>query len=150
MTRKRKPPDTLDPTPPRKEGTAKKFSEILQQAIDLAKEAYEARLNGDSDDDELMVVPGKLRYPEERRLDAFFKAQPASVIYMLTAIMYLGRGDFDIKALKNQYEEVSESFGVKELAARLMLETGVLPELLEAGQKALAQADVDVDELLAA
>lgn len=150
MTRKRKPPDTLDPTPPRKEGTAKKFSEILQQAIDLAKEAYEARLNGDSDDDELMVVPGKLRYPEERRLDAFFKAQPASVIYMLTAVMDLGRGDFNIKALRDRYMEVSETFGGKEWAARLMLEKGVLPKYLEAGQKALDQAHVDVDELLSA
>ncbi|MHB1422006.1 MAG: hypothetical protein ACYC3I_02180 [Gemmataceae bacterium] len=65
-------------------------------------------------DDSPMVDPDSVpRYPEERQLDAFFKAQPPCVIYMLTAIMYLGRGDFKVKSLRHQYEEISESFGGK-------------------------------------
>lgn len=131
------------------------FSEILKQAIVLAKQAYQARMARDPKDDSPIVVSGnspsaaKSRTAEELRLDAFFKAQPPAVVYMLTAIMYLGRGDFDVKGLRDHFEEISETFGGKEWAARLMLENLVLPDYLEAGQKALSQARVDVDKLLA-
>lgn len=127
------------------------FSEILKQAIVLARQAYQTRMTRDTKDDSPLVAPDSApRYREERQLDAFFKAQPASVIYMLTAIMYLGRGDFDVKALQDRYEEISETFGGKESAARLMLGKLLLPEYLEEGQKALSHAHVDVDKLLAA
>lgn len=131
------------------------FSEILKQAIDLSRQAYQARMARDPKDDSPIVASGsipstvKSRTAEELRLDTFFKAQSPVVVYMLTAVMYLGRGDFDVKALRDHYEEISETFGGKEWAARLMLENLVLPEYLEAGQKALSQARVDVDKLLA-
>lgn len=125
------------------------FSEILTQAIVLAKQAHEARENRDDDEAVMVDEDGIPLFPEDLRLDTFFKAQPPPVIYMLTAVMYLGRGDFKVKALRRQYEDISESFGGKELAARLMFGKWVLPEYLEAGQKALSRAHVDVDKLLA-
>jgi hypothetical protein len=131
------------------------FSEILKQAIVLAKQVYQARMARHTKDDSPIVASGsipstvKMRTIEETRLDAFLKAQPPSVVYMLTAIMYLGRGDFDAKALRDQYEELRETFGGKEWASRQMLEKLLLPDYLEQGQKALSQARVDTDQLIA-
>lgn len=150
MMRKRTPPDRMERIAPRKEEMSMSFSDILKRAIVLAKQAYQARLSRDAEDDSPMVDPdGVSRTPEERQLAKFFEEQPPSVIYMLTAIMYLGRGDFGVRALPRQYEEISESFGGKEWAARLMWGKVVLPERLEEGEKILLQAHVDVDKLLA-
>jgi hypothetical protein len=131
------------------------FSDILRQAISLAKAVYEARMAQDRGDDLPIVASGsipstlKSRTAEERRLDAFLKSQSPAVIYLLTAIMYLGRGDFEVKDLRDQYEEMSASFGGREWAARQMIEKLPLPEYLQQGFKKLIHAGVDVDRFLA-
>src|SRR6266849_6178945 len=104
-----------------------KLSEIGQQLISLATAANQARTAENRRDDSPIVTSGT-RPPaiaprmtaEERRLHDFLAAQSPSSIYMLTAIMYLGRGDFDVKDLRDQYKDVSETFGGPQWAARQM------------------------------
>jgi hypothetical protein len=129
------------------------FSEVLQQAISLAKEAYEARMTGGRDDDSPLVTSGQdpsvaVLATEERRLAEFLNALPAPAVYMLTAIQYLGRGDFGVRDLHDQYVDISESFGGPKLAARQLLETLLLADYLEEGCKKLVRARIAVDKLL--
>jgi hypothetical protein len=130
------------------------FSEIVRQAISLARAADQARMAEGPDDDSPLVTLGgdvstmRLRTAEERRLRDFLEAQAPEAVYGLTALSYLGRGDFDVKALRGHIQEVSETFGGPQWAARQMLGTMDLSELLEEGQKKLDQAHVDVDRLL--
>jgi len=128
-----------------------KFSDILQQAISLARAAYQARMTEGPEDDSPIVHSGSdssSLTAEERRLREFLDAQSAPVVYMLTTIMYLGRGDFDVNELPDQYADISETFGGPKWAARRMLQTLPLPDYLEEGLKKLADARLDVDKFL--
>lgn len=130
-----------------------KFSDVLQQAISLAREAYEARTTGGRDDDSPLVTSGQdpsaaVLSTEERRLAEFLNGLPAPAVYMLTAIRYLGRGDFGVRDLHDRYVDISESFGGPKLAARDLLETLLLADCLEEGRKTLVRARIDVDKLL--
>jgi len=122
-----------------------KLSEIVPEVITLARAANQARTAEGPDDDSPLV---RLQTTEECRLREFLEAQAPAVVFLLTAIMYLGRGDFDAKDLLDQYIEISVSFGNPKLAARQMLVKMPLPEYLEEGWHQLAQAGVDIDGLL--
>lgn len=131
-----------------------KLSAIVPTVISLARAANQARMAEGSEDDSPILTSGgdtramKLQTAAERSLRDFLAAQPPSVVYMLTAIMYLGRGDFGTKELRHQYKDISESFGDPRWAARQMLGKMTLPEYLEEGLKKLAQVGVEVDKLL--
>ena len=131
-----------------------KLSEIVREVISTGRAANQARIADGAEDDSPMVTSGgdtatmKTRTAEERRLCEFLESQPPSVVYMLIAIMYLGRGDFDTQDLLDQYADMKEAFGSPKGAARQMLVTLPLPEYLEAGLKRLAHAGMDVDKLL--
>jgi hypothetical protein len=87
---------------------------------------------------------------EDYHLRTFLEGQPPPVVYMLTAIMYLGRGDFEARDLPDQYKDTSETFGDAKWAARQMLGKQPLPQYLENGLKKLAGAGIDPDSLLTA
>jgi len=91
-----------------------------------------------------------LRTSEERRVREFLLTQPAAVVYILIALMYLGRGDFDAKELLDQYADMRDEFGDPKSASRQMLVKFQLPDYLEQGLKKLATAGMDVDKLIAA
>jgi hypothetical protein len=130
-----------------------KLSEIIREVIAKARAANQGRVANGSEDDSPIVTSGsytsmtKALTTEERRLREFLQAQPPSVVYMLTAIMYLGRGDFDPKDLLDQYTEISETFGGPKGAGGELFEKMLLPEFLEAGLQKLTHAGVDVDKL---
>ena len=131
-----------------------KFSEIVRAVITLATASEQARMIEGPDDDSPLLTSGgdpsslKLRSAEERRLRDYLETQSPSVVYLLTALMYLGRGDFAAKSLLNQYREVRETFGEAKWAARQMLATMPLAQYLDEGLKKLAQTRVDIDRLL--
>jgi hypothetical protein len=81
----------------------------------------------------------------ERRLYEFLDAQTPQAVYLLTALMYLGRGDFEAKELRERYEEVSETFGGPKGAISLLLGIISLPEFLDKGLKKAESAGVDLD-----
>ena len=78
----------------------------------------------------------------------FLSHLPAATIYMLTTIMYLGRGDFGTAGLLNSYESMSDTFDKPEFAISQMLEKAPLPEYLEDGLNRLSVDGVDVNTLL--
>jgi hypothetical protein len=139
----------------------KSFSQIVREAISLAKAADRARWSSGPDDDSPLISledgPGAGRQggaavlrmtEEERRLRDFLEAQTPDVVYLLTALTYLGRGDFDAKHFLDHYEEVSETFGGPGLAVRAMLGKMRLPQHLKAGLQKLEAAGMDVDKML--
>jgi hypothetical protein len=62
---------------------------------------------------------------------------------MLTAIMYLGRGDFNAGGLLDNYALMSERFGGPRWAAMQMADKVSLPRYLEDGWKKVVQANLD-------
>jgi hypothetical protein len=130
-----------------------KFTDVLQRTISLAKAAYQARLTGAKADDSPLVASGspsavQLQTAEERALWEFLSGLSAPEVYLLTAVMYLGRGDFGPKDLPAQYEEVREAFGGQEWAERQMFDKMSLAEYLEQGSAKLARSRLDVDKVL--
>jgi hypothetical protein len=130
-----------------------KVSEIVQQAVSLAKAANEARSAEGAEDSPIVASGGytatvKPRIAEERRLREFLEKQSPSMIYLLLAITYLGRGDFAAKDLLDQYRDMGDAFVNAQLAARLMFGMFTLPEFLEMGMAKLARAGLDVDTLI--
>lgn len=89
-----------------------------------------------------------LRVQRESKLRDFLSHLPAATIYMLTTVMYLGRGDFGTAGLLNSYENMSDTFDKPEFAIDQMLEKVPLPEYLEDGLKRLSEGGVDVNTLL--
>ena len=132
-----------------------KLSEIVREAISLARSAKQARsAEGPEDDSPILSSDGdtstmRLRTVEERRLREFLEAQSPAVVYMLAAIMYLERGDFDAKELLDQHSDMSETLGTPSLAESQLLARMALPEYLEEGFKKLAKAHLDIDKMLA-
>ncbi len=130
-----------------------KLTKIVRELITLAKAANRARLTeGPDDDSPLLTYSGdtatiNLRTTEERRLHEFLAIQPPSVVFMLTAIMNLGRGDFEANALVEHCTEIGEIFGDSTLAARDLLTTMPLAEFLESGLQRLKRAGIDLDKL---
>ncbi len=88
--------------------------------------------------------------PEEIALLQFLESQPAQTVYMLTAVMYLGRGDFDAGRLLDNYALMAERFGDPRWAARQMADKLSLPDYLEAGWAKVVQSNIDLDALVSA
>jgi|GEM_PF-3728558 len=143
-------------------GGAMKFAKILSQVIDLAKKANSARAQRARASNAFpavtsgvqgqgiqvlgqpgVAVPSSL--PEERALFQFIESQPPETIYLLTALMYLGRGDFDAGRLADNYGLMAQRFGDQRSAARQMADKIALPQYLEEGLRKASQANLDLD-----
>jgi hypothetical protein len=140
-----------------------KFSEILSQVIDLAKKANVARAQRavasggfpavtsgvQAQGIQVQGQPGLIAVPpgppEERALFNFLESQSPETIYMLTALMYLGRGDFDARSLLDNFALMGERFGDPRWAAGQMADKIALPQYLEGGLRKAKQANIDLD-----
>lgn len=145
-----------------------KFSEVLSQAIELAKKANVARaqrarasagfpavtsgVQGQGiqvlGQPNLITVPTVL--PEEKALLHFLESQSPETVYMLTAVMYLGRGDFETGKLLENRAIMGERFGGPKWAAGRMADKTVLPQYLEEGLRKATQAKIDLDAMVTA
>lgn len=137
-----------------------KFSEVLSQVIDLAKKANAARAQRARVTGGFPLVTSGVQVqgisvqvptgpvlgpapsgppvslppvPEEIALRHFLESQSPETVYMLTAVMYLGRGDFDAGRLLDNYALMGERFGDPRWAARQMADKVSLPQYLEEG-----------------
>lgn len=86
--------------------------------------------------------------PEQEELREFLMGLPAATIYMLTFIMYMGRGDIGVENLMATYEEVSDRFNKPASAVEQMLGKAPLADYLSNGLRHLCEAKLDVDRLL--
>jgi hypothetical protein len=131
-----------------------RLSEVVRQVIAKAREANEARLQTSRADSPVVAsgfVPPLATKREPAavsRLRELLEAQPARTVYLLTAIMYLGRGDFRADRLADAAADMGETFGGPKLAANQMLWKFPLPEYLEAGLNKLTNAGIDPDKVL--
>lgn len=85
--------------------------------------------------------------PQGQELRRLLSAQTPAMLYLLVAIMYIGRGDFDPADLLDHYVEVSDRLVKPVLAIETLLSKGVVGDLLQRGVIELAAVGVDVDGL---
>jgi hypothetical protein len=140
--------------PPAVQGDFMKPSEILREVVSMARAANTAREQEPAEGDAPLVSSGfdtttmRPAVAEERRLWNFLQAQPANLVYLLTALMYLGRGDYRSKDdFLNTYADMSSTFGSPRAAARQMVVKTVLPDYLEQGLQRLQEMGLDIDQL---
>jgi hypothetical protein len=123
-----------------------KHSEVIARVIYLANTANAEKHPPPRPPD---VVP-LVNLPEgETKLEAFLRGQTPDTIYLLAAVMHLGRGDFDspdemLASLQAMRALGEESWPIVEQ----LVEKLPLPEYLENGIKKLHARGLDVDTLM--
>jgi hypothetical protein len=111
------------------------FSVIVERVIALARQIRE-----ETDRTRRLAI--------EDELCSFLRALSAAEIYMLTTLMYLGRGDFGTAGLLDSYVDMSDTFASSDLAVGQMLDKTPLHKYLQAGLERLAESGIDVNTLL--
>ena len=92
------------------------------------------------------VVGGPV--PPEQALYDYLITLPVGVIYLLTAVMYVGRDGIPADCLADQYEHVSDSFADPAWAIeQLVKKRHALARFLTDGTAALTTAGRDLDAL---
>ncbi len=133
-----------------------KLSDSIARAITLSTAIYGRRPKPTEESSEEIRficaadIPQKEPPPEHHELKAFLNGLPAATIYMMTVIMYLGRGEgeVDVHNLLGEYEEISDKFKKLGSAVFQMMSKSVLAEYLEKGLALLSESGLDVDRLL--
>src|SRR2546425_3253607 len=96
------------------EGAIMKLSEAVEKVIGLAKvirDYWETELPKQHPDYPVMN-PGEQPLPpppEEKKLAKLFASLPDDMIYQIGLLMYLGRGDFDVRELADSYKALKEN-----------------------------------------
>jgi hypothetical protein len=129
------------------------FKEILLRIIDGAaawNTSRQAAAGSDPSSDAVLDADDPLPPPshEEGALRRFLSSLTARQVYMATALMYAGRGDFgEVFVIIDEYKKVRDTFGSLEGAIRQMAEKFPLPEYLAAGMRRVEALGTDVDDL---
>ncbi len=130
------------------------FSAIVTQVITLATELQSRRTERRSRQGYEIPIPvGDVDELAESLADAaelrkFLEELPAGAIYMLTVLMYFGRGDFAANELLSRYEQVSDNFNKPQWAINQLIGKVPLPNYLTSGRRLLSEAGIDVDSLI--
>jgi Protein of unknown function (DUF3775) len=120
-------------------------SQVVTEVISLAKAAKTARAREATGSSEVKTLSA-----EDKQLRDFVGTQPPKVIFLLTALMYLGRGDFNSKEEFLDYlTDVPETFGTAKAAERQLLAKEPLAEYLQRGLHKLHELGLDADRLAA-
>jgi Protein of unknown function (DUF3775) len=139
------------------QSSSQPFSAVAAQAIAMARAMNRARYGRRSslrppEEDRSNCLGERIALPRlfgnrSRQLREFLIGQPAGVVYLLITVMYLGRGDFGVRGVREQIKELKRALAQPDWAVRQMLEKTPLPEYLERGLKMLRGAWVDVDKI---
>jgi hypothetical protein len=129
-----------------------KLSETAAEVIDLA-EAIRSYWNTELPKRHPhypMISPGEDSGPpppEKQELKNLLASLPEDEIYKLILLMYLGRGDFVIDDLAEQYETLRNRFAKPDRAIAQLMEKAPLADYLTAGLDELKKSGIDVDQL---
>jgi Protein of unknown function (DUF3775) len=93
-------------------------------------------------DEESVAAP-----PEEQELRKFLLGLPDDLVYQMTLLMYLGRGDFGTDNLAESYEDLRGTFTEPGQAASQMIDKAPLADYLLDGLEVLRQHKISVDKL---
>jgi hypothetical protein len=85
--------------------------------------------------------------PEEKKLAKLFAGLPEDMVYQIGLLMYLGRGDFDIRELADHYKTVKENFDSPTALASQLIDKAPLADYLQDGLSELEKHNIDMDNL---
>jgi hypothetical protein len=134
------------------EGGEMKLSEAVEKVIGLARlirDYWEAELPKRHPDYPIMN-PGEHPLPpppEEKKLAKLFASLPEDVVYQIGLLMYLGRGDFDVRELADYYKTLKENFDSATALASQLSDKAPLADYLQDGLAELKKHDIDVNKL---
>lgn len=129
-----------------------KLSEAVKKVIRLAKvirEYWETELPKRHPDYPVMS-PGEQPLPpppEEEELAKLFANLPEDLVYQIGLLMYLGRGDLDVRELADYYKSLKESFASATALAAQLTGKATLADYLSDGLAELKKHGLDVDRL---
>jgi hypothetical protein len=129
-----------------------RLSEAINEAVELAqsiRDYWDTELPKRHPDYPI-VHPGEDSGPpppQQAKLERFLTALPPEMIYKLMLIMQLGRGDFDIGELAEEFERIKKAFGEPEWVVAEMTGKAALADYLIDGIAKLRKGRVDVDKL---
>lgn len=129
-----------------------KLSEAVEKVIHLAqviREYRETELPKRHPDYPVMK-PGELPLPpppEEKKLTKLFASLPEEMVYQIGLLMYLGRGDFDVRDLADSYRALKENFDNAAALASQLTDKAPLASYLQDGLAELRRHGIDVDRL---
>jgi len=129
-----------------------KLSEALKKVIGLAKVIrgyWETELPKRHPDYPVMN-PGEQPLPpppEEKKLAKLFASLPEDMVYQIGLIMYLGRGDFDVRELADYYKTMKDNFDSPTALASQLTDKAPLGDYLQDGLAELEKHNIDVDRL---
>ena len=83
--------------------------------------------------------------PEEKKLRNLLLGLPEEDIYKIALLMCLGRGDFGVDDLAENYEALNGTFGDPQQAASQMMVMAPLADYLLDGLEELRKHKIDVD-----
>lgn len=85
--------------------------------------------------------------PEEKQqLKQLLESFTAAELYLLTMLMYVGRGDMGVDDLLDDYESMSDSFSKPQWAVDQLLSKSSLDIYLTAGMARLSEAQIDLQQ----
>jgi hypothetical protein len=85
--------------------------------------------------------------PEQTELKEFLSGLPDEMIYQLTLIMYLGRGDYGTEDLSESYNTLKQTFADPKHAVTQMMEKAPLADYLADGLEELRRQNINVDRM---
>ena len=85
--------------------------------------------------------------PEAKALAKLFASLPEDVVYQIGLLMYLGRGDFDVRELADYYKTLKENFDSATALASQLTDKAPLADYLQDGLAELEKHNIDVDRL---
>lgn len=86
--------------------------------------------------------------PEQAELSEFLAALSPKLIYQLILVMCLGRGDFGVADLAEQFERVKTTVRTRDRAISLLMKSVLLAVYVADGLDKLARGGIDPDKLL--
>lgn len=125
------------------------LSATIATVIELATKSQIAKMDRNKEGSDRIPICEPFTFddqlPEETALIEFFNGLNAAEIYMMIAIMYLGRGDFGTRdRMLKEYSKMSDSSKPAEWAASQMLEkSSQLVTYLQQGLKILENENID-------
>jgi hypothetical protein len=85
--------------------------------------------------------------PEEKQqLRRLLESFTAAELYLLTLLMYVGRGDMGVDDLLDDYESMSDSFSKPQWAVDQLLSKSSLDIYLTTGMARLSEAQIDLQQ----
>jgi hypothetical protein len=128
------------------------ISEIAKEVIHLARVAR-AKVENNQDEQLLdwcyrLLRENRSPVENTRELRDYLLGQSVAVIYTLTLIMYVGRGDIRVTDFRVLYDRVRWIFPTSREAVNQMVEKAPLPDYLDKGLRLFAAEGIDADLLL--